>query len=823
MTPGSGTESEGDEATPREESAIDERRCVHFAKPDRSVSPVVGIVLLFGMVAVAATVLAITGLALVEDLETNAEAEQARACLEGASHDIETVLAVDSQESIPCEPDYRAEGSVTLTWFDDDPARGRTVTIDTLGAFEYRLTDRTLAYQSGGIFETRDGSASVLRAPNVGFDNSTLKLGFVELTRASTDDARVVARIDHEQSRSLTTAIENASSQGYETLRIEVTSAYHDAWYDHLTNTLTSDTRANVTVTHHESSERVVATIEDFFHAGPQFEVTDLEATRHVEYRATEELTVAANVTNTGTRPGNDTVEFAIDSDENYTATVSTGTLDPGETTTVLFDGVFGRGDVAAKGNDHNLSRYGEYEYTIETSNVTARGSFFLSHPNDAVYRLEDVDHETTRSTIDITADVTNIGSEATPRDVTVTLQGDHEDLPDPLAEWNEEITLDPWDDGTIDVTLNRSALPSGLNYTYTVSVNNPTDVCDWDGETNAKVCERQGTFDRPGRENPIDEIVIDEPSDVAVKLLGTEISAEWGYGDSWTKRWAPVTASAVVGDTRYRFLPNGSVAEIDYDDPHDTDPGEQMEDFNLNTFGTQETVYRHEESIEDGTVTIEATYWTCEDWSTVGSDEWNGRTYTHQECTDFGGPITVDVASGTVDADSGFVMTRSADRTELPAIEEGYDRQRNVTEVFTDGTEDVDVVDGELTLGANDFAFMLETTMDQSTLVDEYDHSYSGEYDLATDNRTELNLAAWDVAQHYRSKSRTETGDPNFNDVIGLVEVEPGERYFDGPNGVLLSFEIDGTAVDPDETLPEPDGGGTVDVGAGSGVVVIS
>ncbi|WP_254863336.1 DUF7289 family protein [Halovivax gelatinilyticus] len=804
-------------------------------------APVVGIILLFGMVFIGAALVAGAGMMLMDSVESESEAEQALSCLDRTDHNVQTLLRANTQEEIPCESGVRDHGSVTLTLSNDD-GEDETVTIDPLGSFEYELDDRRLGYQSGGVFQLSDGTTRIHTPPDVGFGEGpetplaeqTMSLNFLSFT--SVEQHGSVTAMNHNQSATTAKSdeIERALAGGYEHLEIEIESDYHDAWATHLESAFYADTYDNVSVDHDESAETVTLSIEHFAEPDAFFQVTDVEpADWMVVYRGNQTFELDAEVTNTGHVTGSDDLTLEIPAADADDREFEIDELEPGESVTKTFDVESFDIPTEGPGNQPNdINRYGAYDYTVSTSDSDASGSFYLTFPDNAFYRIDDLSMTDEGPITTAGLNVTNIGELTAPVETTMTLQSNDDSLPDPIAEWDETVELDPWDETTIEYDFNRSVLPDA-NYTYTIEIDNDglgTSMCN----LHESACVREGSFEiEDGAIGGPGEVIITEPSNVSVSIIGTEISAE-GYDQdqgSWVKYWSPVTASAVVGDTRYRFLPDGSIEEIAYEDPHETEIGEQMEDFNLNTFGTQEHIYSLEEEIEEGSVTIEATYWECYSswlrtgWEYAGTDEWQEREYNHFNCEEFGEPITVDVASGEIDADAGFVMTRDADRNELPDIEEGYDRQRNIQEVFEDGTDDIELIDGELTLGQNDFAFMMEVTMDHEGLVSTYGEDYDGEYNLDTDNQTESNLAAWDIAENYRNDELYGTGDPNFNDVIGFVQVDGGGQYIDlDPDAILDDYRLEGVSGAPSIEYSDDEydtGGPTVE--AGTGVIEIS
>lgn len=814
---------------------------------DRGVTPVVGVVLLIGMVLVGVVVLFLVGTAVIDGIQSDSEGEVALSAAGETQHRFASIAAGSGPRDIPIDDFHVSDdGDLRIGWGNseganlewDDIDEDCQASVSPLGAVEQDLDDRTIAYQSGAIWVKSDSTTRIDSSPQIGYDGASLDLQVLQTSEDDLSEGNVAMLDESPEAQQTATKIQEAAECPKPDLMLIIEeTAYHEGWYNHLD---TAFDHENATVTHEPENDRVTVVVKGVKETEPQFDIVSYDADTIVTNN--EGFSVDAEVKNIGHTAGNDTLELKINPidsrsidelapEESVNKTVSVGNADLRDVLDI---------DERA-GNKHDLSRYGEYEYTLNTSDTTITSSFFYSYPGDAYYNLTDVSDETDGNMTTVTANMTNIGEEAGDYDVTISLEGQEEDISE---EWVRSVEIDPWNETTVEAEFNRSALPND-EYTYTVQIDNP--------EIDAKSPEYESTFIQSGTfENTvgmdcdIGACTISDGADVDVSVIGTEISYEGYQGGNMIKQWGAVTASAVIGDSRYRFLPDGSTEEIPIDEPHFTDQSSDMEDYNLNTFGTQEEVYSASETIEEGTVSFESTYWECDEYEAAGTDYYNGEEYTHYDCVDFGDPITVNVEDGDeINSDDGFVMTRDAERNDLPNIEEGYERQRNINEVFQDGTGgEIEVVEGEegdeLTLGELDFAFMTEVTMDQSGLAHEYEPrdicypfigcvsqaGYDGEYSDAfdTDDQTLWNNAAWDIAQDYRHESRSNTGDPNFNDVIGLAQISGGTvESID--YDALNDLRVNGVQRSPDETRSESgtttDESG-VDIQVGSDHIVI-
>ncbi|MFP8957044.1 hypothetical protein ACLI4Y_09970 [Natrialbaceae archaeon A-CW3] len=782
----------------------------------RGDAPLVGIVLLFGMVFVGAAIVGVSGMMLLDSLEGQSEVENARMSMDETTLRLNTVTETGTQQTVS-DATVTSDGSVSIAWYDagagaSSPFEDDTCLahVDDFGAVVEGVDDRTIAYQGGGVWERTEADTTIRSPPPLTYEDGSLEFGLVTVSSESVESGESVVQYDPEGTTNLSAKLETAGEDpacdSHPDFALKIQSTYYQGWHTHLENEFGDVANATVDVNHDE--EYVVVALENARTTAPVFDV-DVAVEPITSFN--DGLSATATVTNVGTASGSDTVAFTI---EGATESKSTATLEPGEETTLDFS--LNQNELwdalgVGPGQPNDIEHYDEYSYDVTTGDAAVEGAFFYSF-HHTFYHQTDVGHTHDENVTTVTADLTNIGNESEAREVTIELESDIDELGDPLT-YTESIQGDPWEDTTVEVDFNRSALPDG-EYTYTVAVNNsPEAPCN----QNDGACEQNGTFEiRNGAVGDVDEIIVTEPSDVEVSILGTEISGEWWSGGEYRKNWAPVTASAVIGETRYRFLPNGETEEIPLDQPHYTEPGAQMEDYNLNTYGTQTQTYDIETEIESGSVTIEATYWPCAQGGLthVATDEAkDGETTHHYSCNAFayGEEITVEGGgAGDASTEHGLMMTRTADANHMPDIEKGFPLQRSINDVFQDGTDDVELIDNELQLEEGDFAFMMETTMTQSALQSEFP-DYPWET-VDTSDQSEMNRAAWDIAANYRD---TDVGDPNFNDIIGFVQVGSGASYvdFDDPK---QDFRVDGEKRRPSQSGTEPES-----VGDGSAVSV--
>lgn len=219
------------------------------------------------------------------------------------------------------------------------------------------------------------------------------------------------------------------------------------------------------------------------------------------------------------------------------------------------------------------------------------------------------------------------------------------------------------------------------------------------------------------------DGVEVGKESTVEVTVLGTEVSSEWCtdwdyHGCSeYVKNWAPVSVGIIADGTEMRPWPE-----------------------NLNTRDTQLKEWSESFEVEpeddEVTITLSSTLWNCRYTTGAGSDWYDRATWEHRECGDRTDSVReIDATAG----DNPTNVRVLADGDEMPVIETDY-RQRNAEEVLGPMLDD----SGHLELADNQMVFLFELTQDDASWSNAIDNDGSG--------------------------------DPDYNDVIALLEIEDQE-----------------------------------------------
>ncbi len=231
---------------------------------DRSVAPIVGIILLFGMVFVGAALLAATGMLLIDALESDAVERQGVNELNELDQRLLTErLAGDGMGSVTLSDElgeYQVieDGTVSVTAHDQFGSDRPVVDSLSLHTIELDLQDgRTVAYQAGGVFVSDGDESSVRSTPALQYSTETSD--GVETNRFSFSVVDVRGAVSHGEhtieTRDRTTSRDTVEDLRYVTgVTIEVeNTTYHRAWNAFLTDEFGEDA-----VTHHEDNRTVV-------------------------------------------------------------------------------------------------------------------------------------------------------------------------------------------------------------------------------------------------------------------------------------------------------------------------------------------------------------------------------------------------------------------------------------------------------------------------------------------------------------------------------------------------------------------------------------
>ncbi|SFB98035.1 hypothetical protein SAMN05444422_103332 [Halobiforma haloterrestris] len=785
---------------------------------NRGLSPQIGFVLLFGMVIIGVLLLAATGWVLLDSLESESQAEMTRATVEMTNHGIATTASTGQMQTIPWEDaHYQDDGEVYIIWYDDSPeGSSEIVHINPLGAIEYESADRTIAYQSGASWEQYDDGTQVTSAPDVGYEDGVLELYFVKLDQESVSGSEAVVELDQSSdlSERISDATDEAAQNGYNNLTIVVDSKYHDGWYSHLNSSFQEN--ENTTVTPRATDAPVIdgtentvqVTIENATETEPpEFIVaedqvlpyTDEHGDAHRFVADTHgDLKINADIENVGDERQTQDVTVSIDNPDIEEA--KTLTLAGGEEESI---------NITVPESELDELDFGEnYNYTISTEDHEVENSSFYYAKTDSSYlnvsrpqvNGNEADSETDPTTIgsgqenvSIGADVGNIGAEnITGSDVSLSLKSLDEDI---ISAYGE----DPYNiSDNENPIVNRSYGENGTvvwNTSRTELLETEHEFTITAEETGENVT---GYFNvTHAIESGDTEVFTPANSSVNVSVIGTELGytprlvcIEPGFfgcnEDGYQVDWIPSFTNIYTQPVDENGDP--------LDDP-ERQAGMDWADENLNQWDERLETFDYDFTTDGDNRTslmVQTTsYLDCDEWQVAGEENRGGTTYQHRSCpTDEEQNELVDLTADTQTEETN-VRVLSEEQNTMPELDPGNDVQIPANELLERDGVDIDVTENpdgsaDLDLSENEFVFVFEATHHPEQ------YNYNPELD-------DPGLSA----DEYWQEAHDRDGDPNFNDVLVHVDIEPG-----------------GDGINPGDTVlfPEVNDGEVPDLGAGNG-----
>ena len=217
---------------------------------ERSVAPVVGIVLLTGLVLLGSLLLVVTGFALTDQVLSETDRYHGTLCIEEFDHRATTVTTVGGDESLPCDAlQFVDDGELHIIWHNEsvtnissdlDETFENTSVSSDLGAVEIESGDRTIAYQNSGIWEQMVEGTLIHSNPTSVHEYSEngqtiLRLDLITLSESTIDatPTSITRDSDGTFDSSIVDAKSKATERDFSNLTIVLESKYHDGWYSH--------------------------------------------------------------------------------------------------------------------------------------------------------------------------------------------------------------------------------------------------------------------------------------------------------------------------------------------------------------------------------------------------------------------------------------------------------------------------------------------------------------------------------------------------------------------------------------------------------------
>ena len=180
------------------------------AQDDRGDAPLIGIILLFGLVFAGAAVVAFTGIMAMDAIEDRAVGERNLQAMQQFGADISSLQYAGEDERVPLEfesGDVRVEdgGSIHVTINSHDNCTYE----QEMELFVHEEKGREIGYQGGGIFRSTDSGTEIVSNPDFNYERVELNgeslwvmdfpLVSIDETKSATGGGTSYARFEEEQ------------------------------------------------------------------------------------------------------------------------------------------------------------------------------------------------------------------------------------------------------------------------------------------------------------------------------------------------------------------------------------------------------------------------------------------------------------------------------------------------------------------------------------------------------------------------------------------------------------------------------------------------
>ncbi|WP_255168502.1 DUF7289 family protein [Natrononativus amylolyticus] len=203
----------------------------------RAVSPVIGLVLLIGLVAIGSATLLVVGMGAITDAEQYAENER----VEQSFVELKKTIGLSSPESDATQSTNldvgesgaiikQDTGTISVTY---DEAEGSLLEEEiTFGTLEYEGNDGSkIAYEAGAVFRETGDETRVVSGPDVHYNEDTNTLNFPILEIVGEEElSSGDLRVDLEDSEGISEVVED------KTVIITIESEYWRGWEQYFVN-----------------------------------------------------------------------------------------------------------------------------------------------------------------------------------------------------------------------------------------------------------------------------------------------------------------------------------------------------------------------------------------------------------------------------------------------------------------------------------------------------------------------------------------------------------------------------------------------------------
>jgi len=205
---------------------------------DRGVSPIVGLVLLLGIVLVGVTVTLAFGAMALDDIRNAVQVQSSEHAMREVDSRLSRVAfsendveVLDLSETPTREVSVRNDSRMVITVNDTSQCQA-TVPMGTIATESQ--DGEVVAYEGGGVWRKRGEGSTMVSPPDFQYEDGTIDFPVVSVEQANVSKSRIRVRKNVSESRSRTQAIMSDLSkpvcQPPGNVTITVESQYYDAW-----------------------------------------------------------------------------------------------------------------------------------------------------------------------------------------------------------------------------------------------------------------------------------------------------------------------------------------------------------------------------------------------------------------------------------------------------------------------------------------------------------------------------------------------------------------------------------------------------------------
>lgn len=214
-------------------------------RPDdrRGLSPIVGIILLFGMVLFGATLVALGGMSLIDTMQSEGSLEQAETSMQQADSDLRDLsLSHDeNRTSLKTSDDARLAQDARITLVVNGNYSDRSTNV-TLGSLRYEAENgQTVSLEGGGVFRSVEDGSVVVSRPSLTLRDGRLSFPVTKLDGSVDGGDSLTAKKNASDTRSLGDEILGDEHAPADNVTIIVESKHYDAWGRYLSQQTGTD------------------------------------------------------------------------------------------------------------------------------------------------------------------------------------------------------------------------------------------------------------------------------------------------------------------------------------------------------------------------------------------------------------------------------------------------------------------------------------------------------------------------------------------------------------------------------------------------------